>query len=72
MDELYEYLKGRIEVMRACRSDRATIDMDHLFRLFHTVCYMKQIRGIIEFQDDISGEGKKTELKQYDDGSTEP
>ena len=59
MDELYEYMKEKLESMRRHGEDRVEIDMDHAFRLFHMVCYMKQIRGIIEFQDDLSGGRKK-------------
>lgn len=59
MDELYEYMKEKLESMRRQGEDRVEIDMDHAFRLFHTVCYMKQIRGIIEFQDDMCADGRK-------------
>ena len=54
MDELYGYLKEKLEQMRKQKDSEIWIDMDHAFRLFHTVCYMKQIRGIIEFQDEQS------------------
>ena len=59
MDELYEYLKGKLDFMRECAEDKVMIDMDHAFRLYHTVCYMKQIRGIIEFQDETNDDGRK-------------
>ena len=58
MDELYEYMKEKLESMRRQGDGRVEIDMDHAFRLFHTVCYMKQIRGIVEFQEDTKGGGK--------------
>ena len=54
MDELYGYLKEKLEQMRKQGKSQVEIDMDHAFRLFHMVCYMKQIRGIIEFQDEQS------------------
>ena len=54
MDELYEYLKDKLAKMHEHGADSVAIDVNHAFRLFHTVCYMKQIRGIIEFQDDMS------------------
>ena len=57
MDELYEYLKEKINDMRGTNTWIA-VDMEHAFRLFHMVCYMKQIRGIIEFQDDMCENGK--------------
>jgi uncharacterized protein (UPF0262 family) len=52
MDEPYEYMKERLEQMRERGEDKVKIDMEHAFRLFHTVCYMKQIRGIIDFQEE--------------------
>ena len=58
MDELYEYMRESLEDMRKSGDDVVTIDMNHAFRLYHTVCYMKQIRGIIEFQDDACENGK--------------
>lgn len=51
MDELYQYMKKKLDEMRMEGEDVIDIDMDHAFRLFHTICYMKQIRGIITFQE---------------------
>lgn len=58
MDELYEFLKESLGNMRIAKDNMIVIDMDHALRLFHMVCYMKQIRGIIEFQDDSCENGK--------------
>lgn len=58
MDELYEYMKERLDLMRKIGSSKVPIDMDHAFQLFHMICYMKQIRGIIEFQDEQNKNGK--------------
>ena len=59
MDELYEYLKEKLAKMQEHGADSVAIDMHHAFRLYHTICYMKQIRGIIEFQDDMCDNGRK-------------
>lgn len=58
MDELYDYLQQSLSQMRRLNDDFIEIDMDHALRLFHMICYMKQIRGIIEFQDDSCENGK--------------
>lgn len=58
MDELYDYLQQNLSQMRRLNDDFIEIDMDHALRLFHMICYMKQIRGIIEFQDDMCENGK--------------
>ena len=58
MDELYDYLQQNLSQMRRLNDDFIEIDMDHALRLFHMICYMKQIRGIIEFQDDSCENGK--------------
>ena len=57
MDELYDYLQQSLSQMRRLNDDFIEIDMDHALRLFHMICYMKQIRGIIEFQDDSCENG---------------
>lgn len=59
MDELYEYLKGKLDEMREDGSHKVVIDSEHALRLFHTVCYMKQIRMIVAFQDDVCAGGKR-------------
>ena len=58
MDELYDYLQQNLSQMRRLNDDFIEIDIDHALRLFHMICYMKQIRGIIEFQDDMCVNGK--------------
>ena len=66
MDELYEYLKWKLDVMRKDGSNKVVIDSEHALRLFHTVCYMKQIRMIVEFQDDVCAGGKRGRKKEDD------
>ena len=48
MDELYEYMKEKHE--EACaRPDRsATIEMEMFLKLFNMVCYMRQVKHIVE------------------------
>lgn len=58
MDELYDYMREKLDKMYEHGADNVAIDMNHAFRLYHMVCYMKQIRGIIEFQDDSCENGK--------------
>lgn len=45
MDELYEYIKEKIAGVSA--GEEISIDTAHAFRMFQLVCFMKQIRGII-------------------------
>ena len=52
MDELYEYLRERRDEMFATGSENVTIDMQHLFMIFQAVCFMKQIRSIVNYEED--------------------
>ena len=67
MDELYEFLKESLGNMRIAKDNMIVIDMDHALRLFHMVCYMMQIRGIIKFQDDMCADGRKKDDTQDKD-----
>ena len=49
MDELYEYLKDKVEN----GGDSINIDLSHAFRLYQLICFMKQIRGIVNNEDDM-------------------
>ena len=53
MDELYEYMKERIEWMISRDDTVVAIDTSHAFRLYQMVCFMKQIRGIINNENDM-------------------
>ena len=53
MDELYEYLKDKIKEINGEGTFGLFIDTAHAFRLFHLVCFMKQIRGVINQEDDM-------------------
>ena len=50
MDELYEYMKEKIMGMDA---KEIRIDTAHAFRMFQLICFMKQIRGIINQEDEM-------------------
>lgn len=52
MDELYEYLKDLIKAGQE-PGTVVFVDRNHLYRLFQLVCFMKQIRGIINEEDDM-------------------
>ena len=53
MDELYEYLKIKRDEMCDSRTTETTIDMEHLFRIFQTVCFLRQIRCIVNYEEDM-------------------
>lgn len=53
MKELYEYMKGKRDMMLLANEDSVTIDMSHFFRLYQTVCFMIQIRNIVNYDEDM-------------------
>ena len=53
MDELYEYLSRKRDEMVKSGAKKVKIDMRHLFRIFQTVCFMKQIRSIVNYDEDL-------------------
>ena len=58
MDELYEYMKKKIAGVSS--GEEISIDTAHAFRMFQLVCFMKQIRGIINQEDDMWNALRKT------------
>jgi hypothetical protein len=58
VDELYEYMKEKIARVRS--GEEVSIDTAHAFRMFQLVCFMKQIRGIINQEDDMWNALRKT------------
>lgn len=52
MKELYEYLSQKRDEMCAAKKSTVEIDVKHLFRLHQTVCFMMQIRNIVNFDED--------------------
>ena len=53
MDELYEYLKNELARMQANAGTGIVIDTSHAFRLYQLVCFMKQIRAVVNQEDDM-------------------
>ena len=54
MDEMYQYLKERLQDMYEHEANEVTIDSVHFFLLYQMLCHMKQIREIVR-QEDGSG-----------------
>lgn len=48
MDKLYDYMKAKLEEMQEKRSSTVEIDCVEFMQLMKMVCYMKQIRRIVE------------------------
>lgn len=48
MDELYAYMKGKLKEMQETRETRIAIDCVEFMQLLKMVCYMRQIRRIVE------------------------
>lgn len=53
MEELYSYMKVKIAEMYECGGSTVAIDVYHAFRIYHLICRMKQIKGIINQDDDM-------------------
>ena len=58
VDELYEYMKEKITGVSA--GEEISIDTAHAFRMLQLVCFMKQIRGIINQEDEMWNMLRKT------------
>lgn len=58
VDELYEYMKEKIAGVSS--GEEISIDTAHAFRMFQLVCFMKQIRGIINQEDEMWNALRKT------------
>ena len=48
MDKLYEYMKAKMREMHEKRTCTVEIDYVEFMQLFKVLCYMKQIRRIVE------------------------
>ena len=60
MNELYSYLSDIRDDMYLTGKKTVEIDMEHFFKIHRTVCYMLQIKSIINFEDAMElaqGEG---------------
>ena len=47
MDEMYEYIGKKLDEMLAHKAMTVEIDFANLAKMYQLVCYMKQIRRII-------------------------
>ena len=48
MDKLYDYMKEKMEELHVNRSGTVEIDCVEFMQLMKMLCYMKQIRGIMD------------------------
>lgn len=48
MDEMYDYMKQKLEEMRENNTMTISMDFAEFARLFQFVCYMKQIKFIVD------------------------
>lgn len=65
MKELYKYLSQKRDEMCSERKSTVEIDVKHLFKIHQTVCFMMQIRNIVNFDED--NERALKEIIQNDD-----
>lgn len=52
MNELYDYLSQKRDEMCATHGNTVEIDVKHLFKIHQTICFMMQIRNIVNFDED--------------------
>ena len=48
MDEMYEYMKTKLEEMRKEKKTEITMNFADAAKLFQIICYVRQIRFIME------------------------
>lgn len=48
MDELYIYMRAKLKEMQEKRSSTVEIDCVEFMQMLKTICYMRQIRRIVE------------------------
>jgi hypothetical protein len=48
MDELYTYMRAKLKEMQEARSCTVEIDCVEFMQLLKLLCYMRQIRRIVE------------------------
>lgn len=53
MDDLYDYMKLKLEEMRNNRELTVSVDYVEFDRLYQIVCLMKQIKAITGWMDDV-------------------
>ena len=52
MKELYDYLSLKRDEMFEAGENTVEIDVKHLFKIHQMVCFMLQIKGIVNFDDE--------------------
>lgn len=52
MKELYDYLSRKRDEMSESGKSTVEIDVTHLFKIHQMVCFMMQIRQIVNFDND--------------------
>ena len=50
MDEIYVYLKSKLDEMRKEKKDTVVMDFQKVAELYQIVCFMKQIRTIVNWK----------------------
>lgn len=53
MDELYQYMKKKLEEMRGSLSTTIPVDYVEFAKMYQLVCYMKQIKSIVNDLDEV-------------------
>ena len=48
MDEMYDYMKMKLDEMRKEKKTEITMDFAEFAKLFQMLCYVRQIRFIVE------------------------
>ena len=51
MDELYAYIKQKLEEMRKEKKDIVEVDYFKMVQIYQAVCFLKQIREIVDWGD---------------------
>ena len=54
MRELYEYMKEKRTEMMENQEDGVRIDMRHFFRMYQALCFLMQIRNIVNYDEDMA------------------
>ena len=54
MKELYQYMVEQRDEIYQTGAKSVTLDTAHFFRLYQAVCYMIQIKNIVNFDEDLS------------------
>ena len=53
MDDLYDYMKSKLEEMRSNRELAVSVDYVEFARLYQLVCFMKQIKTLVNGLDEV-------------------